>query len=604
MKNICVALFLFVPFYLIAQKGNYVDSVEVSIKNIPKSQQLERILKIPYDKYVGQISISEKLTTSAISIALELNDSLSLAKAYSQLSTIYAYKDNREKKIEYSLKSIYLFEAINEFKLAGKEYGNLGFMLKYEDIDISLFYMRKSIKLLQNSSSKNIDPIYDNYGILQSIIQNNDSAIYYHKKSLNIKKKNQDSIGIPYGYAHIATVHILQKNFDIAKKYIDSSYVIRSKRNDVYGIGDVYAYYGDLYFEQEKYTDAITYFNKGLKLSNQNSFYNLEKYCAEKLTKSYIKLNNYKKAFEYNTVFQSLKDSTLNARTNAKVESLKIEFETEKKEKEILTQRAELAEQKLTIKTKDFITIILGASILVLGLISFGTYLYQSNKRKQLRTQLLLKDELAKTKTQNKLQDQRLRISRDLHDNIGSQLTFIISSIDNLKFLTKSSDQKLKSKLTNINSFAANTISQLRDTIWAMNKNEIPYDDFHARVLALIEKAKIAKDSTEFSLNSKVQTKIIFSSVTGITIFRVLQEAINNAIKYSEASRVKIEIVEKNDQLKIKITDNGNGFDINTIKMGNGLENMQRRMDEIDGKINIKSKLAEGTFITLTIKNT
>ncbi|MDC9724032.1 MAG: sensor histidine kinase [Urechidicola sp.] len=376
------------------------------------------------------------------------------------------------------------------------------------------------------------------------------------------------------------------------------------KRNDVYGIGDVYAYYGDLYFEQEKYIDAITYFNKGLKLSNQNSFYNLEKYCAEKLAESYIKLNNYKKAFEYNTVFQSLKDSTLNAKTNAKVESLKIEFETEKKEKEILTQRAELAEQELTIKTKDFVTIILGSSILVLGLISLGIYFYQSNKRKQLRTQLKLKDELSKTKTHNKLQEQRLRISRDLHDNIGSQLTFIISSIDNLKFLAKSSDEKLKYKLANINNFAANTISQLRDTIWAMNKNEIPYDDFHTRVLALIEKAKIAKDTTHFIFESKVDSNIVFSSVTGITIFRVLQEAINNAIKYSEASKVKIEIIEKNNQLEIEITDNGKGFDITTVEMGNGLENMQRRMDEIDGNININSKLGKGTSINIKIKNT
>ncbi|MDC9724031.1 MAG: hypothetical protein PSN34_14840 [Urechidicola sp.] len=230
MKKKCFIIFLLFSFSLTAQKKTYVDSVRVSIKPISKNQQLKEILKIPHDKLIGAISTSEKLTNTAVVIALEINDSLSLAKAYSQFSIIYAYKDNREKKIEYSLKSIHIFETINEFELAGKEYGNLGYMLKYEDIDASLFYMRKSIKLLQNSSSKNIDPIYDNYGILQSIIHNNDSAIYYHKKSLNIKKKNQDSIGIPYGYAHLATVHILQKNFDIAKKYIDSSYAIRSKK--------------------------------------------------------------------------------------------------------------------------------------------------------------------------------------------------------------------------------------------------------------------------------------------------------------------------------------------------------------------------------------
>ena len=77
---------------------------------------------------------------------------------------------------------------------------------------------------------------------------------------------------------------------------------------------------------------------------------------------------------------------------------------------------------------------------------------------------------MAKIETQNKLQEQRLRISRDLHDNIGAQLTFIISSIDNLKFGFTDISEKLGSKLSNISSFTQQTIYELRDTIWAMNK--------------------------------------------------------------------------------------------------------------------------------------
>ena len=83
------------------------------------------------------------------------------------------------------------------------------------------------------------------------------------------------------------------------------------------------------------------------------------------------------------------------------------------------------------------------------------------------------------------MQEQRLRISRDLHDNIGSQLTFIISSIDNLKFVTKDVNEKLKDKLSSISSFTSDTIFQLRDTIWAMNKSEITIEDLHARIYRL-----------------------------------------------------------------------------------------------------------------------
>ena len=200
---------------------------------------------------------------------------------------------------------------------------------------------------------------------------------------------------------------------------------------------------------------------------------------------------------------------------------------------------------------------------------------------------------------QNRIFNQRLKISRDLHDNIGSQLTFIISSIDNLKFLTKKSNESLRNKLTEINSFATNTIFQLRDTIWAMNKNEISFEDLHAQILSFIEKAKSATENIKFNLNVHNTNPYNFSSFQGINLFRTIQEAINNSIKYSSASLISIEISETKNEIVINIIDNGKGFDINTIEFGNGLKNMQNRIQEINGNISIKSNLNTGTTIEI-----
>ncbi|MCF6168298.1 7TM diverse intracellular signaling domain-containing protein [Lutibacter sp.] len=214
---------------------------------------------------------------------------------------------------------------------------------------------------------------------------------------------------------------------------------------------------------------------------------------------------------------------------------------------------------------------------------------------------LLVKENLI---YQNKIYNQRLKISRDLHDNIGSQLTFIISSIDNLKFITKNSDEVVKNKLSEINQFTNNTISQLRDTIWAMNKNEISFEDFQGRVLAFIEKAKIATHGIKFNLNSTVSSPIFFSSIKGINIFRVIQEAINNAIKYANASEIIININEINNKLIIEIKDNGTGFNLDTVELGNGLKNMQHRIEEINGEITIYSVINKGTSIIIScLKN-
>lgn len=206
---------------------------------------------------------------------------------------------------------------------------------------------------------------------------------------------------------------------------------------------------------------------------------------------------------------------------------------------------------------------------------------------------------------QEKIHLQRLKISRDLHDNIGSQLTFIISSIDNLKFVLKPANELVTTKLTNISTFASDTISQLRDTIWAMNKNEISFEDFQTRILSFIEKAKLAKESIKFHFNASVTSNPTFSSINGMNLFRVLQEAVNNAVKYSNAQHIHIEFSESMTHLMISISDDGIGFDIQSIDLGNGLENIQKRMEEINGTFSLETQPTNGTTIRISIpKNT
>lgn len=93
-------IFLFILFSktAISQNSFYVDSLQFSLKNYSKKEQLQQILEIPYDKFIGNITTSEILAKKAINIAKELNNVNALADAYIKLSLVYAYKDKREKK--------------------------------------------------------------------------------------------------------------------------------------------------------------------------------------------------------------------------------------------------------------------------------------------------------------------------------------------------------------------------------------------------------------------------------------------------------------------------------------------------------------------------
>jgi signal transduction histidine kinase len=240
---------------------------------------------------------------------------------------------------------------------------------------------------------------------------------------------------------------------------------------------------------------------------------------------------------------------------------------------------------------------------LVLALLGYLLYNQQKLKNHQLQKESELKQALIKIETQNRLQEQRLRISRDLHDNIGAQLTFIISSLDNLKYGFKDMDGKLSTKLDGISGFTSQTICELRDTIWAMNRNEITFEDLQVRISNFIDSAKIASEKTSFSfkIDSSVNSEHVFSSVHGMNIYRIIQEAVNNALKYSEGNTISVEISEEQKTYKVLIEDDGKGFDLDKFNRGNGLNNMNKRASELGTTLTINSIIGKGTKISFIV---
>nr|WP_223033676.1 tetratricopeptide repeat-containing sensor histidine kinase [Hanstruepera marina] len=595
-----VLFFAFLSFQSVSsQNTKYLDSLARAIKHSSKQEQIQIINTVPFDKIESDVKAYKALADQAILLSLDIGDSLLLADSY----VSKAYVTNNKESIKLYLDAIRIYERLHLYGKSGDMYTRLGWQLKYRDFEKAIMYYRKGMHELEKHQGKTIiDPVYDNYGVLLGMKKDWDSALYYHEKSLKLKKQLNDSVGIPFGYAHLANVYLNQKKFGKALKYLDSSLVIRKKRHDTYGVTDAYLYYGDLYFSKKDYKNAVVYYKKGYGMALENHYFPLKKYAAEYLYKSNDSLGDYKAALKYNLIFNQLKDSVLNIETNNKISELEIQFQTENKEKEILSQRADLAEKELDINQKNTQIIGLCVLALVLALLGYLVYNQQRLRNLQLKKEGELKEALIKIEAQNKLQEQRLEISRDLHDNIGAQLTFIISSLDNLKYGFNLPD-KLGKKLNAISEFTIATIYELRDTIWAMNKNEISFEDLRSRISNFIDKASVASEAVKinFSANPKLQQTLKLSSVKGMNVYRIIQEALNNALKYASANAIHVLLESDGDKsFQISIQDDGKGFDLNAVEYGNGLKNMKKRAEEIEAKFKIESGLGDGTTIKVT----
>jgi len=172
-------------------------------------------------------------------------------------------------------------------------------------------------------------------------------------------------------------------------------------------------------------------------------------------------------------------------------------------------------------------------------------------------------------------QKEKERISRDLHDTVGGQLSHVLYSMDDIQ---KEVGDHRQDIIENMNSTLRNVMGNLRETIWAIHDEKISVKDISDR-LKVYAKNLFRHRQVEIDYKENImQIRYLPSSQT-LNIFRICQEILNNAFKHSQATQISIELND-HDNFKLTISDNGVGFDVQTIVGGMGLANMTRRAEE------------------------
>jgi len=643
--KIKLLLYSFILITTLSNSQNQKNSVLDSLLHISKTQK-----EIPLIKTLNEISWEFKNSNidsafyyarKSLKVSKDLNDEQAIASSYNSLANCFDAMGILDSALTYHKKSLDIKIKIGQNIGVADSYNNIGIVYDLKgDFALSLENYFKALKIYEEEKdvpSNKLPMVLGNIGIVYKKQQEYDKVLNYYKKALQLYEENKSTFGIVVTKGNIGSVLLnLEKynesityseeaknlysqlgyeryvpymlnNIAIAKdslklrkeaqQYYKDAILLFTKDQNFYELAYAQIGLAKSFVHQKKFSEAGSEVKNALKIAQEKGFKQFENEAYKLLADIESKLGNYKQAYKYYEKYAIGKDSLFVEDKTKTIFELDTKYETEKKEKEIAQQKEKLLKNELEIKNKNLYTLLLGSGFLVFGIVSFGLYKRQKHKKREYKNKLALKE----AQSYNKLQDQRLRISRDLHDNIGSQLTFIISSIDNLKFLSDSTNEKLQNKLSEINSFASATISQLRDTIWAMNKNEISFENLQGRILAFIEKAKLATNNTiQYNFNNNVTSELSFSSIKGVNIFRVIQEGINNSIKYANATEISVNITESDSKINIEVADNGSGFDINSIELGNGLENMQKRIDEINGEISIHSENNKGTIIKIT----
>lgn len=201
-----------------------------------------------------------------------------------------------------------------------------------------------------------------------------------------------------------------------------------------------------------------------------------------------------------------------------------------------------------------------------------------------------------------KIQMIRNRIANDLHDDIGASLSSI--SLQSRLLRKKTDNPDIEKKVSRIEEISAESLEHISDIVWSITTR----NDSFASVISRMEshgQSVFQPAGTVFIFKADVrlpQLKIGMESRKNL--FLLYKEAVNNILKYAQATEVHVELRLEGKQLELRITDNGVGFDTQAVTQGNGLRSMQARAAEMKGKLDIRSAPGEGTQLLLRVKTT
>lgn len=578
--------------------------------------------------YFGQLAVKS---------AEQTGDKKLLSQAHSDLGSGYIQKGELEPALTNYKTTLRLREEIADSAGIAKVYNNLGYIYQriYESDSALMYFLRGLTYFEKTGDLANVASVKNNVAVIYRSMTNYDKAIQLFEEVAEYRSGTQDFRGLSGTYANLGSIYKSLKEYTKAREYFEQSISSAEEGQDLFALATAYRNYtlflnevGEtdqaiaaaekgLLISKEvnaQYETAALEFNLGIAYQEKGQFERAKPYylSAEKafvaqgsaedvvpiyleLIPLYAAIGKHDSSRYYSNLYQETLRSRIEKESREVMAELETKYQTEKKDLEI-------AQQQLEIRSKNLQLYGSLALAIILGIVGYLLYKQQKLKNHQLQQEGELKLALGQIETQNKLQEQRMLISRDLHDNIGAQLTFIISAIENLKYFDPIKET-LTHRYDSIANFTKQTITELRDTIWAMNSGQITLGQLSTRISDYLQQAGISTQGItyDFEVDKNLDPSFHLVSSEGIQIYRIVQEAIQNALKYAYPSQIHVSVSQSEGYLRLAVKDDGTGFDESQIKPGNGLYNMRKRAEELGGKLEIQSQPAKGTTVILLV---
>jgi signal transduction histidine kinase len=503
---------------------------------------------------------------SSAKIWEELGDKAELANVYLHASTVF-FNTNELKKSQYYDRLV-------------KDIA--------EELDDDQLCMQVMASSALNSMTYGINYYLQNEPDTAKLQTSLDTLDFYFKKSeveyyegLDFARKIGSQIDELSLLNNLVVLTLNMENNEKALEIAKKSEILSEVIGDVNQIIQSKVNIGSAYRRLGKLDLAVEYGEESLALAKKNGLERKEYVAKRTLYELYKQMDNFSNANILLEEISAYDLRTGNIERNKAIAEIDAQYQLVKKEKKII--ELGITNTK-TERQRNAIT--LGA--LLLSIFAFLTFIFVKARRER-------NDKIEFTEALISAQEEeRKRISRDLHDGVGQSLLLMKKQMVSNHEVTIENQQMI-----------SDTLEEVRTISRDLHPFQLEKFGITASINNVIEKVE---RSTELFISKEIiNIDEFILKRNQIHVFRAIQEGLNNIIKHAEATAARITIVEKGTELVMKIADNGKGYDHGSALIKSkslGLRTMQERISSIGGRIKTDKNVPSGTILTFTIPKT
>lgn len=399
-----------------------------------------------------------------------------------------------------------------------------------------------------------------------------------------------------------------QGKFSLAHESIDKGIALAKKLNQPYReqrilLQKFFAFYGEKKFDKGK--EVL------LDLMNRQPFISLlvnRLQVYNGMAENYAGMGNHKSAYDWLKRYSQLNDSVANVNLKSRINALTVKYKAKESQEQITTLKAEKEKALLTSKNNRLLTWLFGLASLFLFIVAaLGWFYFRNHKKLQKQKELNYQQQLLEAEQKQQIQfakallqgeeKERKRIASDLHDGLGGMLSGVKINLSKLAE-NKKSDNMLNTDINKVINQLDGSVNELRRIARNMMPESLLQLGLEVSLKDMCDVLNTPSTKVEFqafSINAELSKEI------QITVYRIVQELLANAIRHANASEILVQCSQNENIFYITLEDNGKGFDTSTLRLqkGIGINNVKNRVEFLKGKMDIQSSHTQGTAVNI-----